>query len=65
MKYDEFAEFEVSNMRVTALNAIDMLQAIVAECNSDYVSRRYLKEKADKAKWLVDFIYEAVNRRAE
>jgi hypothetical protein len=65
MKYDEFSEREVENMRADALTAIDALEAIVAECNSDYVSRRYLKEKADKAKWLIDFINEAVNRRAE
>ena len=65
MKYDEFSEREVENMRNDALIAIDALEAIVAECDSQYVSRRYLKEKAEKAKWLVDFINEAVNRRAE
>ena len=52
-------------MRNDALIAIDALEAIVTECDSQYVSRRYLKEKAEKAKWLVDFINEAVNRRAE
>ena len=65
MKYDEFSEREVENMRNDALIAIDALEAIVTECDSQYVSRRYLKEKAEKAKWLVDFINEAVNRRAE
>jgi hypothetical protein len=65
MKYDEFSEREVENMKNDALTAIDALEAIVVECNSDYVSRRYLKEKSDKAKWLIDFINEAVNGRAE
>ena len=34
MKYDEFSEREVENMRADALTAIDALEAIVAECNS-------------------------------
>lgn len=63
MKYDEFSEREVSNMKNDALEAIDALRAIVAECDSNYVSRRYLQEKADKAKWLVDFINDAVKER--
>ena len=60
MKYDEFTEREVENMRNDALIAIDALEAIVAECDSQYVSRRYLKEKAEKAKWCVGYISEMV-----
>ena len=60
MKYDEFTEREVENMRADALTAIDALKAIVAECDSQYVSRRYLKEKAEKAKWCVGYISEVV-----
>lgn len=60
MKYDEFTEREVENMKNDALIAIDALEAIVAECDSQYVSRRYLKEKAEKAKWCIGYINEVV-----
>lgn len=60
MKYNEFTEREVENMRNDALIAIDALEAIVAECDSDYVSRRYLREKSEKAKWCVGYISEVV-----
>ena len=60
MKYDEFSEREVENMRNDALIAIDALEAIVVECDSQYVRRRYLKEKAEKAKWCVGYISEVV-----
>lgn len=62
MKYNEFTEREVENMRNDALIAIDSLEAIVAECDSQYVSRRYLKEKAEKAKWCVGYISEVVQK---
>ena len=60
MKYDEFSEREVANIKVDALSAIDALEAIVTECDSQYVSRRYLKEKAEKAKWCIGYISEVV-----
>lgn len=60
MKFDEFSEREVDNMKNDALSAIDALKAIVAECDSAYVSRRYLKEKAEKAKWCIGYISEVV-----
>ena len=60
MKYDEFSEREVLNMREDAMSAIDALEAIVNECDSSYVSRRYLKEKIEKAKWCVNYIAEVV-----
>ena len=60
-KYAEFSEREVSNMRADALGAIDALNAIVAECDSAYVSRRYLSEKSKKAIWCVGYINEVVN----
>lgn len=62
MKYNEFTEREVENMRNDALIAIDSIEAIVAECDSQYVSRRYLKEKVEKAKWCVEYISEVVQK---
>lgn len=62
MKYNEFTEREVENIRNDALTAIDSLEAIVAECDSQYVSRRYLKEKAERAKWCVEYISEVVQK---
>ena len=62
MKFDEFTEREVENIKNDALSAIDALEAIVAECDSQYVSRRYLKEKAEKAKWCVGYISEVVQK---
>ena len=43
-------------MRTDALIAIDALKAIVAECESQYVSRRYLKEKVNKVISAVGYI---------
>lgn len=60
MKFSEFSEREVENIKNDALSAIDALEAIVAECDSAYVSRRYLKEKAEKAKWCIGYISEVV-----
>ena len=62
MKYNEFTEREVENIRNDALIAIDSIEAIVAECDSRYVSRRYLKEKVEKAKWCVEYISEVVQK---
>ena len=62
MKYDEFTEREVENIKNDALIAIDALEAIVAECDSAYVSRRYLREKSEKAKWCVGYISEVVQK---
>lgn len=59
-KYAEFNERDVANMRIDAANAIDALEAIVAECDSQYVSRRYLKEKVDKAVRCVEYIKQVV-----
>ena len=47
---------EIENMREGALIAIDALKAIVAECESQYVSRRYLKEKVNKVISAVGYI---------
>ena len=41
-------DYEIKNMETDAIIAIDALQAIVAECRSQYVSRRYLREKVAK-----------------
>ena len=49
-------DYEIENMRTDALIAIDALQAIVAECESQYVSRRYLKEKVNKVISAVGYI---------
>ena len=47
---------DIENMREDALIAIDALKAIVAECESQYVSRRYLKEKVNKVISAVGYI---------
>lgn len=49
-------DHEIENMRTDALIAIDALKAIVAECESQYVSRRYLKEKANKVMSAIGYI---------
>ena len=49
-------DYEIQNMETDALIAIDALQAIVAECRSQYVSRRYLREKVAKVMSAVGFI---------
>ena len=49
-------DYEIQNMKTDALIAIDALQAIVAECRSQYVSRRYLREKVAKVMSAVGFI---------
>ena len=49
-------DYEIQNMKTDALIAIDALQAIVAECRSQYVSRRYLKEKVAKVMSAIGYI---------
>ena len=49
-------DYEIQNMESDALIAIDALKAIVAECESQYVSRRYLKEKVNKVISAVGYI---------
>lgn len=49
-------DYEIQNMETDALIAIDALQAIVAECRSQYVSRRYLREKVTKAMSAIGYI---------
>lgn len=61
MKIGEFEEHEVRNMREDALAAIDALEAIVTECESQYVSKRYMREKIEKAKWCIGYISEVVS----
>jgi hypothetical protein len=59
-KYEEFDERTVGNIKYDALAAIDALEAIVAECDSQYVSSRYLKEKVDKTVRCVEYIKQVV-----
>lgn len=61
MRIGEFEENEVRNMRSDALNAIDALKAIASECESGYVSRRYLREKIDKAMSCVKYVSHVVH----
>lgn len=60
MKIGEFEEYEVRNMKEDALAAIDALTAIVTECESQFVSKRYMREKIEKARWCVNYIAEVV-----
>lgn len=59
-KIGEFEDYEVRNMKDDAKIAIDALTAIVRECESRYVSKRYMREKIEKAKWCVNYIAEVV-----
>lgn len=49
-------DHEIENMRTDALIAIDALEAIVHECQGQYVSRRYLKEKVNKVMSAIGYI---------
>ena len=49
-------DYEIKNMESDALIAIDALKAIVAECESQYVSRRYLREKVAKVMSAIGYI---------
>lgn len=49
-------DYEIENMRTDALIAIDALEAIVHECQGQYVSRRYLREKVAKVMSAIGYI---------
>ena len=49
-------DYEIQNMESDALIAIDALDAIVHECQGQYVSRRYLREKVAKVMSAVGYI---------
>lgn len=49
-------DYEIQNMESDALIAIDALESIVAECRSQYVSRRYLREKVAKVMSAIGYI---------
>jgi hypothetical protein len=49
-------DYEIKNMESDALIAIDALESIVAECRSQYVSRRYLREKVAKVMSAIGYI---------
>lgn len=65
MKIGEVEEYKVENMRTDAMIAIDALESIVHECESQYVSRRYLREKASKAMSALRYIEGVANEEAE
>lgn len=56
----EFTESEVRRICEDAMTAINYLQAIVTECESDYQSRRYIAEKMNKAARCVSYIESVV-----
>lgn len=56
----EFTESEVRRICEDAMTAINNLQAIVTECESDYQSRRYIAEKAQKAARCLSYIESVV-----
>lgn len=49
-------DYEIKNMESDALIAIDALEAIVHECQGQYVSRRYLREKVAKVMSAIGYI---------
>lgn len=61
-KIGEFEDYEVRNMKDDAKIAIDALTAIVRECESQFVSKRYMREKIEKAQWCVNYIAEVVGK---
>lgn len=54
--YQVVKDHEIQNMKSDALIAIDALKAIVAECESQYVSRYYLREKVAKVMSAIGYI---------
>ena len=49
-------DYEIQNMKSDALIAIDALESIVHECQGQYVSRRYLREKVAKVMSAIGYI---------
>ena len=49
-------DYWIQNMESDALIAIDALEAIVHECQGQYVSRRYLREKVAKVMSAIGYI---------
>lgn len=49
-------DYWIQNMKSDALIAIDALESIVHECESQYVSRRYLREKVAKVMSAIGYI---------
>jgi hypothetical protein len=54
--YQVVKDYEIQNMKSDALIAIDALEAIVAECESQHVSRYYLREKVAKVMSAIGYI---------
>lgn len=49
-------DYEIKNMESDALIAIDALESIVHECQGQYVSRRYIREKVAKVMSAIGYI---------
>lgn len=49
-------DYWIQNMKSDAIIAIDALEAIVHECQGQYVSRRYLREKVAKVMSAIGYI---------
>jgi hypothetical protein len=49
-------DYDIQNMDSDALIAIDALESIVYECQGQYVSRRYLREKVAKVMSAIGYI---------
>jgi hypothetical protein len=54
--YQVVNDYEIQNMKSDALIAIDALESIVHECEGQYVSRRYLREKVAKVISAIGYI---------
>lgn len=58
-------DYEIQNMRTDALIAIDALESIVHECQGQYVSRRYLREKVSKVMSAIGYIASVASYNGE
>ena len=54
--YQVVKDYEIQNMKSDALIAIDALESIVHECEGQYVSRYYLREKVAKVMSAIGYI---------